>query len=302
MPLFLNLASCPFQIFDPHRICASLFEDWSIYLSSQPLQIPAWSVYIESLESPCPTLVQDQRPRWTQHYSTLQKTKESKPVSYTYETHRLDFSLYLNELSSPPQAYIQTDGSQGSLEACFQILLQIHLRSQGGALIHASGVIDQNQGWLLPGLSGAGKSTAARLGGFQQVLSDEFIAITPTLSELIPSNDPPLATHASFLMWATPFWSNWDSHLFPLYHGSISLDLIAFPQHGPLTGPPQLRPINSLDTTIKLIQALVSYEYSLSSQEYLLNWATHVSATIPSYLLSFPKKENWRQLLANDPC
>ena len=288
MALFLHLASCSFQIEDPHRICYPLLDIWSLYFTSSSPKSPPWVVYFSHLLSPHSRLSQDRVPRFTQHYS---KSQVIAGHSYTYETHRLDFSLYLNEFSSPPQALIETDGSQGSLEACFQILLQISLRSQGGALIHAAGAGYQNQGWLIPGPSGAGKSTAVRLGGFEHVLSDEFVAVTPASSELIPSASSPLNDKTSpFLMWATPFWSKWDTYTYPLYQGYIPLDLIAFPQQGILSSPAQILPITQLKAVTKLIQTLVSYEYSRPSQEYLFNWAAQISLSIPSVTLSFPKK------------
>ena len=294
MAQFLNLASCFFQIDDPQSICSSLFDTWSIYLTSLPPKKTPWVTHFEYLKSPYFRLTHGETTRWTQHHSELQALLGSSHL-YTYETHRVDFSLYLNELSSPPQAFIQTDGSQGSLEACFQILLQISLRNQGGALIHASGAVYQNQGWLIPGPSGAGKSTAVRLGGFEHVLSDEFIAVSPASSKLTsPAYASSEPKTSSFHMWATPFWSNWDSHMFPLYHGYIPLDLIAFPQHGLMNSPPRLLPIPQLKTVTRLIEALVSYEYSESSQEYLFNWAVQISLSIPSKILSFPKQELWR--------
>ena len=155
---------------------------------------------------------------------------------------------------------------------------------------------------MIPGPSGAGKSTAVRLGGFEQVLSDEFIAVTPASSELMPSIDSSLNDKSSpFLMWATPFWSKWDTHIYPLYQGYIPLDLIAFPQHGTLSSTPQLLPLTRLQTVTKLIQTLVSYEYSKPSQEYLFDWATQISLSVPSVVLSFPKKEMWRHHLTTTP-
>ena len=186
---FLHLASCSFVLDDPQKITLKLLDQWSIYTTeSAPLHVDPWRVTLSILASPHPSVFQTQRPRWTQHHSSLQRSTHPPVFRFTYESHRVDFSLYLNESVSPQHAHIYTDQTLGSLEACFQILLQIQLRTQSGALIHASGAVEEGLGWLMPGPSGAGKSTAARWGGFDRVLSDEFIAITPIFPHLSQHN------------------------------------------------------------------------------------------------------------------
>ena len=126
--------------------------------------------------------------------------------------------------------------------------------------------------------------------------------MTPADSYLIPSWLPPLSQppRSPFIIWATPFWSNWDTHPFPLYYGYAFLNLIAFPQHGSMETPVNLSPISQIDAIQKLIQTLVLYEDTDSSKEYLLDWATHLILNIPNQILTFPKQKNWSHFLTKN--
>ncbi len=64
-----------------------------------------------------------------------------------------------------------------------QLLLMNHLAPRGGAIVHAAGVVMQGRAIVLPGRSGAGKSTVARLfvdAGLEDgMLSDDRIILRP---------------------------------------------------------------------------------------------------------------------------
>ena len=94
------------------------------------------------------------------------------------------------------------DGSLGSIEATVQVLLQWTLARGGGLLMHASAGVYQERGWLIPGVSGAGKSTSVREGGFDLVLSDEMVIVKPVNSKRDVST---IRTH--YRLYSTPFWS-----------------------------------------------------------------------------------------------
>ena len=111
------------------------------------------------------------------------------------------------------------DQSRGAAEASLQLWLQRALRSRGGLLLHSAGGSYQGEGWVIPGVSGAGKTTAAKSAGFELCLSDEAIAVTP-----------PSSPGASWLIWGTPFWS--EGREAPLVSASVPLRWLAFPRKG----------------------------------------------------------------------
>ena len=69
-----------------------------------------------------------------------------------------------------------------------------HARQSGGFMCHAAGVINQGVAWLLPGPSGAGKTTLAlKLAPYcEMVLSDEVCIVLPT--------------EKGWKVWGTPFY------------------------------------------------------------------------------------------------
>jgi len=126
---------------------------------------------------------------------------------------RHDLVFRLGETRSSAVAY--TDGSPGSALAALELALQVALIDDDGLLIHAAaGVVDQ-RGYLMPGPSGTGKSTAAREAGFDQVLSDERVIVR--------------AVNGKCTLWSTPFWSAGRS--LPLCATSAPLDTLLLLEH-----------------------------------------------------------------------
>lgn len=171
------------------------------------------------------------------------------------------------------------DGSFGSVEASLQVLLQRLLREQQGLLIHASAGSYQGKTWLIPGVSGAGKSTAIR-GGFDQVFSDELVIVT-----LSPQPQ----------VWGTPFWSEGrDPIRFPLIAQGVSLDALTFPIKALR---PALCSIPAAEAIRRLLRCVTSYEGHEVSED-LFTLVCELSLQVPAFLLSFPKEGDWRTELS----
>ncbi len=77
--------------------------------------------------------------------------------------------------------------------AFVRCVFQLFLSADGGALLHAAGIIKQGRGYLFPGPSGCGKTTITGLLPSATVLSDEFICLRKD--------------NGRFLMFSTP-WKN----------------------------------------------------------------------------------------------
>ena len=70
-------------------------------------------------------------------------------------------------------AYARADDILAAFLACLELTLHVAVRDMGGLLIHASGAVLDGMGWLMPGPSGTGKTTASH-GGFE-FYSDERV-------------------------------------------------------------------------------------------------------------------------------
>ena len=171
--------------------------------------------------------------------------------------------------------YSLIDGSFGSIEASVQVILQRLLRAQGGLLVHASAGVYQREVWLIPGPSGAGKSTAAR-GGFEQVLSDEMVALT---------------AHPQPKVWGTPFWSEGrDERRFPLTSEGHELTALTFPVKGARAA---LTPLQAFEAARLLLRCVTSYEAAASSGA-LFTLVCELVERLPAYRLTFPREGEWR--------
>ena len=191
-------------------------------------------------------------------------------------------------LSFDPQqqhAWAIIDEYLGSIEACIQIILQYSIRQQQGMLIHASAAYAQGETWLMPGMSGTGKSTAARLGGFELVLSDEMVVVTPY-------------TNHKYMVWGTPFWSQWSiesatsTHSWPQQTLALPLDFIAFLVQDPLPYAYQVS-CHPAEAVRHLMTSITEYEQDLTAQSNLFDLACQLIDSVPHAYIHFPK-ENWR--------
>jgi hypothetical protein len=86
-------------------------------------------------------------------------------------------------------------GTPGALQSFLRVACALVLAPLGGVLVHASSIVRRERAFLFVGVSGAGKTTIARLSAPSRALSDEVSAV-------IPIGDGAYACHA------TPFWGD----------------------------------------------------------------------------------------------
>ena len=102
---------------------------------------------------------------------------------------------------------IQPSDARASIENFLRVLVAIGLSTKSGVLLHASGVVHQNEAVVFVGHSGAGKSTVAALGKRQGklVLSDDLVAIRHVAGRWVVDGLPFCGSHpeaqCSFGVW-----------------------------------------------------------------------------------------------------
>jgi hypothetical protein len=79
-----------------------------------------------------------------------------------------------------------------SFDSCLRVFFTTHLLDLGGVMIHGASVVSEGNAYLFFGVSGAGKTTTARLSAPRQILSDE-------LTILRRDGD-------GYRAYGTPFW------------------------------------------------------------------------------------------------
>jgi hypothetical protein len=196
-----------------------------------------------------------------------------------------DVSIELDLKTKQVMSWI--DGSLGAIEATLQIILQWSLHSRGGLLVHASAGIYQGCGILVPGESGAGKSTVAREAGFDRVLSDEMVIIEREQSTPSTPNSP-------YRLYSSPFWS--EGRTLPIIRDSAPLRLIAFPHQSTFA---KLSPCSEVQAVSQLLRAVTVYERQDRNEQAhhqltdLFEITCHLCTVTPHANLAFPKRGPW---------
>ncbi len=159
------------------------------------------------------------------------------------------------------------------LEAALELVLQVTLLPLGGLLVHASAGVYGGRAWLLPGVSGAGKSTAAR-GGFDGVLSDERVVVR--------------REGEGFVAWPTPFWS--VGRTLPLHLEPAPLGVLA--RLNKADGV-QLSEMEPAEAAAHLLSCVTLYETSPDARREAFELAFDLASSVCCVELGFPKEGRW---------
>ncbi len=167
------------------------------------------------------------------------------------------------------------DGYQGGFEAVVQLCLQTALLPLGGIVVHASAGVVDGVGWLMPGQSGDGKSTAAREGGFDLVLSDEMVVIRKQAD-------------GAHWLYGSPFWS--EGRVLP--HSTETAPLVVVAKL--LKAPhPSVEDLDVSVAIAHLLRCITLYERSECARAKAFELAGDVVENCRSVLLRFPKEGPW---------
>ncbi len=166
------------------------------------------------------------------------------------------------------------NGSEGALDALFGLAHQVGTLVRGGLVIHAAAGVVDGRAWLLPGVSGTGKSTAARAAGFERVLADEMVVVR--------------RANEGFRAWGTPFWSK--GRALPFDPGWAPLAVVARLRQASAVAA---RPMRQDDLVAHLIRSVVLYETSADARRRAFELACDVADATRGVELAFPKEGPW---------
>jgi hypothetical protein len=159
--------------------------------------------------------------------------------------------------------------------AFMQVWLAGLLSGGRGLLLHASGVVDQSQGYLFLGASEAGKSTLAGLWHPQaQVLSDERVVLREQDGEL--------------WIYGTP----WHSQLDVFSAAGARLEKVFLIRHAPPEGQHQASRLTPQQAAVQLVQNAVLPRWDAAGMQYSLDLAGKLAEAVPCWDLAFTPDES----------
>jgi hypothetical protein len=154
-------------------------------------------------------------------------------------------------------------------------LIMIQLLSQGrGVLMHACGVLDGEKGLLFSGVSGAGKSTSAKLWtrvGGARIVNDDRVVLRNVDGRII--------------MYGTP----WHGEISTVLDARAALDRILVLRHEKENIARRLSPV---DLTARLMVRCFPTFWDTAGMNYTLSFLEEVSRLVPGYDYGFIPDES----------
>lgn len=148
--------------------------------------------------------------------------------------------------------------SPAAFESLLRVLVSLRLRD--GVLVHAAAA----RGRLVPGKSGAGKSTFGRLLGPRELLSDELVGVT---------------RRDGWRVWGTPFRGTLEA---PGTSRSEPLEAIVFLDRHARRG---LRRLPPADALVRLLRCVICFSESDAAR--VLAFCAAAVRARPAFLLSY---------------
>jgi hypothetical protein len=166
------------------------------------------------------------------------------------------------------------------LDSVVRIMLSFLLLDKRGFLVHSAGLIRDGNGYLFAGVSGAGKSTIARISApMTTVLSDDL-----TLLRLNDTDDK---------IYGTPFFGEFSTGG---ANESAALKGIYFLQKGPENKLVEIRPARAWG---QLLRSVMFFGDDRESTQTVIDLAWEVCGHIPCYTLQFlPDDSFWKLIHA----
>ena len=78
-------------------------------------------------------------------------------------------------------AWVYVGHDDENVIAALALMTTIAIHQLGGLCVYASAGVVADEGFLMPGPSGTGKSTSVNYGGFEKVIGDERIILLPKM-------------------------------------------------------------------------------------------------------------------------
>jgi hypothetical protein len=149
-----------------------------------------------------------------------------------------------------------------------QLALVNYLARGRGALLHASGLISEDLGWLFVGMSGAGKSTMAKIwqAAGKKILGDDRIILR--------------RRNGVLRIYGTP----WPGELGIASPDSAPLRSIFFLEKSSRN---VIRPVPPMEAVTRLLACSFPPLYNKQGMEFILDFFSQVILKIPCYELGF---------------
>ncbi|MGB0647901.1 MAG: hypothetical protein ACPGQS_12035, partial [Bradymonadia bacterium] len=171
-------------------------------------------------------------------------------------------------------SYLYTDGHEADFLAGLELTASLVVESLGGLSIHGAAGVVNGTGYLMPGISGTGKSTAIRNGGFEQIIGDERVFVLPVAD--------------GWEMASTPFWSAGRKQCpARCVH---RLDSIIHLHQAKRFKLAALSTLNSLES---LMRSVVYYGTDVKKRDAQLERAILLAKASTNFRLDFTKRGPW---------
>jgi hypothetical protein len=160
-----------------------------------------------------------------------------------------------------------TEAHELTLDSLLRVVLSLALIPARGLLVHAASLERAGRGHLFPGVSGAGKTTLARLSTDATLLSDELSIAT-------------IAGEGA-LVHGTPFWGELTR---AGEDGSAALAGIYFPRHAARHA---VIPLAERAALTRLLPTVMSFAREADVVAGVVDLAADLVARVPCFILDF---------------
>lgn len=167
-----------------------------------------------------------------------------------------------------------------SFDALLRTLFATLLSERNRMLLHAAAVVvGRRKAVVIAGVSGAGKTTAARNMGHRGILNDEICAVG-------------YDDTGALRVWGTPFWG--EMRTGPSLPAPYGVEAVCFPERGDTArAMPAQR-----DTALgRLLRCACSFSEDRRDCSALLETCVRVVGSVPLYRLALPDRPlDWRHV------
>ncbi|WHY71030.1 hypothetical protein [Fictibacillus enclensis] len=194
----------------------------------------------------------------------------------TISFQRADYQIAIDEQFNSATIHIHDDLA---LKHAMMNLYSAYIVYQGwGLLLHSSCVIENNEGHIFSGHSGAGKSTAARLSYPRELLSDEATIVK--------------IDREGHTVFDSPFRSEMEERARTAFVPLSSIQLLYQSKTN------KRIKIKSSDALISMMDKVFYWNYSVSETKKVLRLLTALVSEIPVHQLYFQKNNTFWELIS----
>jgi hypothetical protein len=154
-----------------------------------------------------------------------------------------------------------------TLDSLLRVVLSLALVSVPGLLVHAASLVRDGRGYLFPGVSGAGKTTLARLSLDTTLLTDELSIVTTPAPE--------------FRVHGTPFWGELARAGEAVSAPLAGLYFLRHATHHAVT------PLGERAALTRLLPTVMSFAREPDVVARVVDLAAGLVARVPCFLLDF---------------